>query len=130
MVKHTQTIRRQKPTNCLSVFDHFVGLALKGLMSSGRGREKIEKLISVPPSTSYKNCFQYASVPLIGLINDNALSLVTNLSIVPLKLLLTVPAVSEPGLILCIAKIIDERIWCCSYTDLEKNIQSVFDAKC
>ena len=28
MVKHTQTIRR----NCLSVFDHFVGLALKGLI--------------------------------------------------------------------------------------------------
>ena len=26
-----KTIRRQKPTNCLSVFDHFVGLALKGL---------------------------------------------------------------------------------------------------
>ena len=32
MVKHIQTIRRQKPTNCLSVFDHFVGLALKGLI--------------------------------------------------------------------------------------------------
>ena len=31
MVKHTQTIRRQQPTNCLSLFDHFVGLALKGL---------------------------------------------------------------------------------------------------
>ena len=31
MVKHTQTIRRQKPTNCLSVFDHFVGLVRKGL---------------------------------------------------------------------------------------------------
>ena len=31
MVKHTHTIRRQKPTNCLSVFDHFAGLALKGL---------------------------------------------------------------------------------------------------
>ena len=31
MVKHTETIRRQKPTNCLSVFEHFVGLALKGL---------------------------------------------------------------------------------------------------
>ena len=29
MVKHTQTIRRQK--RVLSVFDHFVGLALKGL---------------------------------------------------------------------------------------------------
>ena len=31
MVKHTQTIRRLLPTNCLSVFDHFVALALKGL---------------------------------------------------------------------------------------------------
>ena len=31
MVKHTQTIRRQQPTNCLGVFDHSVGLALKGL---------------------------------------------------------------------------------------------------
>ena len=31
MVKHTQTIRRQEPTNLLGVYDHFVGLALKGL---------------------------------------------------------------------------------------------------
>ena len=31
MVKNTQTIRRLLPTNCLIVFDHFVGLALKGL---------------------------------------------------------------------------------------------------
>ena len=31
MVKHTRTIHLLLPTNCLSVFDHFVGLALKGL---------------------------------------------------------------------------------------------------
>ena len=31
MVKHTQTICRQQSANCLSVFDHFVGLALEGL---------------------------------------------------------------------------------------------------
>ena len=31
MVKHTQTIRRLLLTNCLSVFDHFVVLTLKGL---------------------------------------------------------------------------------------------------
>ena len=31
MVKHTQTICRLLPTNCLSVFDHFVGLALNEL---------------------------------------------------------------------------------------------------
>ena len=32
MTKHTQTIRRQQPTNYLSVFGHFVGLAIEGLM--------------------------------------------------------------------------------------------------
>ena len=31
MGKHTQTIRRLLKTNCLGVFDYFVGLALKGL---------------------------------------------------------------------------------------------------
>ena len=31
MGKHTQTIRRFLLTNCLSVFDHFVELPLKGL---------------------------------------------------------------------------------------------------
>ena len=30
MVKYTQTILRQQPANCLNVFDHFVGLVLKG----------------------------------------------------------------------------------------------------
>ena len=34
IVKHTQTIRRQQPTNCLSVFDHFLGLVLEGLICS------------------------------------------------------------------------------------------------
>ena len=31
MVKHTETICRLLPTNYLSVLDHFLGLALKGL---------------------------------------------------------------------------------------------------
>ena len=31
MVKHTQTIRRQQPKNCLSVFDYSMRLVLKGL---------------------------------------------------------------------------------------------------
>ena len=31
MVKRTQIIHRFLPTNCLSEFDHFVGLALEGL---------------------------------------------------------------------------------------------------
>ena len=31
MFKHTQTIRRLLPMNCLSVFDHFVGLGIKRL---------------------------------------------------------------------------------------------------
>ena len=32
MVKCTQKIRRPKLTKCLSMCDHFVGLALKGLI--------------------------------------------------------------------------------------------------
>ena len=32
MVKHTQTIRQQQPTNCLRMFDHFVELAFERLM--------------------------------------------------------------------------------------------------
>ena len=35
MVKRTQTVRRLLPTICLNVFDHFVGLALKGIMLQG-----------------------------------------------------------------------------------------------
>ena len=31
MVKCTQKIRGQQPTNCLGVFDHFMVLKLKGL---------------------------------------------------------------------------------------------------
>ena len=34
MVKHTQTIRWLLPTNCLILFDHFVGLVLKGLTNA------------------------------------------------------------------------------------------------
>ena len=34
MVKHTETIRRHKSINCLSVFDHFVVLAYKELINS------------------------------------------------------------------------------------------------
>ena len=58
------------------------------------------------------------------LINENAMSLATNISIV-----VTVPAVSAPGLILYIAKLIDETKWCCSYTELTKNVKSVYDTK-
>ena len=32
MVKHSQQFVGKLPTNCLSVFDYFVGLALKGLI--------------------------------------------------------------------------------------------------
>ena len=48
-------------------------------------------------SGSYKNCFQCAGVSLTELVNETAVSPTTNLSIVPLKIHLTVPAVSIPG---------------------------------
>ena len=38
MVKHTQTIRRQFADECLSVFDYFVKLALRGLTFNNKSR--------------------------------------------------------------------------------------------
>ena len=37
MVKHTQKIRLQQPMNWSSVFNHFVGLALEGLIGLKAG---------------------------------------------------------------------------------------------
>ena len=51
MAKNIQTIRRQQSTNCLSVFDHFVGLVLKGLnvtvsLQLGAGHDSMQ--LSMP----------------------------------------------------------------------------------
>ena len=67
----------------------------------------------------YPHHFQYPGILLMKFINENVLSLATNLLIVPSKLLLTVVVVSVPYLILCIAMFIDKRKWC-SYS---KNIK-------
>ena len=39
IVKHNQKIRRQQPTNCLSVFNHFVGLAFEGLTDGNEAKK-------------------------------------------------------------------------------------------
>ena len=39
MVKHTPTIRGLLPTNCLSEYDHFVGLQLKGVKSKQESKK-------------------------------------------------------------------------------------------
>ena len=49
MVEHTQTSRRQQPTNWLSVFDHFVKLALKGLT---REEFRNEQALPTCPTTT------------------------------------------------------------------------------
>ena len=43
MVKHTQAIRQLLLTNCLSMFDHFVGLVREGLISSSKNAIKKKK---------------------------------------------------------------------------------------
>ena len=52
MVKHTQIIHRQQPRNCLSVFDHFRGLAPKALnlfmmMCQGAGEMTVKPIASL-----------------------------------------------------------------------------------
>ena len=58
MVKLTQTICGQQPTNCLSVFDHFVGLALKGL-------DIIEKVTGTWSSEACSKLSQTSTMELI-----------------------------------------------------------------
>ena len=61
MVKHTQIIRRQQPTNCLSMFDHSLRLALKDLgISRGSNQfptKKYSRKMRIAPSLTY---FTYA----------------------------------------------------------------------
>ena len=64
MVKHTQTIRRQQPTNCLNVFDHFVGLALEGLNNRATQNKLTQHLCEIfrtKRTTSYPS---FSSVTL------------------------------------------------------------------
>ena len=89
--------------------------------------DNVRKYVGIPnfltiANTTYKRYFQCADVPLTELVNENAVSLTTSLSVVLLKQIFTVPAVNVPGLIVCYAKIIDERRSCYSYIDLAKNI--------
>ena len=53
MVKHTQTIRQLLPTNCLSVFDDFVALALKGLIKIIKSSKRLYSS-KVPVSQNVK----------------------------------------------------------------------------
>ena len=50
MVKQIQAIRRQEPTNCLSVLDRFVGFAHKGLRFAHKNHVvKVVKLTVFSP---------------------------------------------------------------------------------
>ena len=52
MVKHTQTIRWLQSTNCLSMFDHFVELALKALT-----RTKTLTNLFLKALMNYRQCY-------------------------------------------------------------------------
>ena len=60
MVKHAQTIHWLLPSNCLSVFDHFVGLALKGLKTSGL--QSIKSTIMQIEKALTNDCFRVSKV--------------------------------------------------------------------
>ena len=59
MVKHTQTTCRQQPANCLSVFNHFVGSALEGLIC-----DALRDLVPFAKFRKYKNT--HGRVLLLG----------------------------------------------------------------
>ena len=51
MFKHTETIRQQEPTNCLTMLDHFVGSALKG------STKQLHIEVCFIPQRSYKKVY-------------------------------------------------------------------------
>ena len=58
MVKHTQTVRRLTPRNCLSVFDHFVELELKGLtLEAISGDDPIGDFEEFEPLSLFVLCY-------------------------------------------------------------------------
>ena len=74
MVKHTQTIRQQQPTNCLSVLDHFVGLALKGLNFLIKSSSSSQMLDLVQFPLSYQDiclghCHKYVMELFAKMVN-------------------------------------------------------------
>ena len=58
MVRHTQTIRRLLPMNCLSVFDHFVGLALKRLLNPFQANVFFIWPFKLSENQDFIQCFQ------------------------------------------------------------------------
>ena len=66
-------------------------------------------LVSLLISYHKKNCFQYDGAHFTELINKNPFPLARKLSIIPLKISLTGPAVIVPDLTLCITKFLDKR---------------------
>ena len=67
MVNHNQTILWQKLTNSLSVFDHFVGLALNRLMASWW----FDGIRGINPFRAYVFVSSPAFPCLINSANDN-----------------------------------------------------------
>ena len=59
--KHAQTICRLLPTNCLSMFDHFVRLALKGLKLKCRWWEGNKNWLDLSNISSYSRNNAYAA---------------------------------------------------------------------
>ena len=72
MVKHTQTIRWQQPKNCLNVFEHFVGLALKGLKEIFKDGHLINRNVFL--QWQWFSCLQHGhfhkSVKVIKLVSS------------------------------------------------------------
>ena len=64
MVKQTQTIRWQQPANCLSMFDHFVGLPSLCWIAYGQIIHLFVEGLLLPIGTTplcFKVCFFYVS---------------------------------------------------------------------
>ena len=83
MVKHTQTIRRQQPTICLSVFDHcvrFSGVSKRHKMRT-MTRNNLIKAYLYPQKLCYMHCYCFFVLQM----KNRTISLTVSLLILILK---------------------------------------------
>ena len=86
MVKHTQTIRRLLPKNCLCVFDHFEGLALKQLRTN---EDNNQQRLWVLPVFTCSNLTMKAPEQYVKYVQSQQWKDQNNFSEVILSLMLT-----------------------------------------
>ena len=94
MVKHTQTIRQLLPTSCLSLFYHFVRLALKGLKNRSFQLGRIKHIYGASKHCVWQNSILKKNLFLLhsGKVRNDSIKEMTWLKYTAFKATMVMPS--------------------------------------